>query len=214
MVTAALFSGGKESVYSLLMCRRLGIDVDLLLILHPTLAQPSPHIANIELLRRSAELIGIEWSEVRLKRGEAERSLVRSLEKLGVRCLVAGDIFVEEHRRWYESICSHLYIDLLEPLWGADTSSLLVEYLKAGMRIKVIGIRRGKLPLDFLGTIIGKREVEELIGVHGVMKIDPCGENGEYHTLVLNSPLHEDELEPKRKFLIEKDQMIYEQYEI
>ncbi|MFQ5712287.1 MAG: hypothetical protein ACE5GD_11000, partial [Candidatus Geothermarchaeales archaeon] len=119
---------------------------------------------------------------------DPKKSLIDLLESLCLSGVIAGDIFVEEHRKWLESICDQVGIKCLEPLWDLDTEKLLREEVRIGLRPMIVGVDTGLIDTSWLGKILNQELVEEFISLAKNVGMDPCGEYGEYHTLVLEGP--------------------------
>ena len=187
MKAAALFSGGKDSVLSIHEAIRGGVNVNYLLLLKPTLPVPNPHWVNRHLVEMVAEALGVELVVVELVRGREEESLASALRGLGVDYLVGGDVFVEDHVRWYEEVCSQAGVDLIEPLYGVETEELYHRALDLGVRFHIIAVNR-EVNSDLVGLSIGREDRWWFLDELKSRGIDPIGENGEYHTLVEWAP--------------------------
>ena len=110
------------------------------------------------------------------------KDAMRTLQAAGVEGGVFGDMDLEEHRAWVERVCVEVGLVPLLPLWKADPWALLEEFWAAGFRAIVVAAR---IDPTFLGRSLDRELVAEMTarGAH------PCGENGEYHTLVTDGPL-------------------------
>jgi diphthine-ammonia ligase len=184
MNAAALFSGGKDSLYSLHLIENQGIQVDHLITLLPTLPWPSPHAENMDALKMLAISMGKNLTIVDCREEEA---LVETLRSLDVDALMAGDINVEAHLIAFENICRKAGIELLEPIYGRNTLELFHEIFGLGFKALITGVNLKDLGADWLGFIISKETGNEFLSKIG--DVDPLGENGEFHTLVLECPL-------------------------
>ena len=185
MKAAALFSGGKDSLYAVHLVEKNGIKVDHLITLLPTLPWPSPHAENMEALKILADSMNKPLTIVDCQKDEA---LLKTLKLLNVEALVAGDIAVEEHVTAFNAICKKAGLKLLEPIYGRDTHDLFEEIFNSGYRALITGVNLEKLGEEWLGFVIDKETRGEFLLKIG--KVDPLGENGEFHTLVLECPLY------------------------
>jgi diphthine-ammonia ligase len=185
MKAVGLFSGGKDSLYALYLVERQGVTVDQLLTLIPSLPWPSPHAENMEALKILAESIGKRLTIVDFKR---EGAFVEALKSLEVDALVAGDIFVEAHVLGLQDVCSKVGLELLEPLYRRDTSELFHEIFSLGFKALITGVNLKYLGEEWLGFLISKETSASFLSKIG--SVDPLGENGEFHTLVLECPLY------------------------
>ena len=185
MKAAALFSGGKDSLYAVHLVEKQGVNVDHLISLLPTLPWPSPHAENMESLKMLAESMGKHHIIVDCRQEEA---LVEVLKSLNVDALVAGDIDVEEHVTAFEIICKKAGMKLLEPIYGRNTSELFDEIFGSGFKALITGVNLKYLGEEWLGFVISKETSAEFLSKIG--NVDPLGENGEFHTLVLECQLY------------------------
>jgi len=185
MKAVALFSGGKDSLYALHLVEKQGVKVDNLLTLIPSFPRPSPHAENLEALKILAKSIGKQLTIVDFKRDGA---FVEALKSLEIDALVAGDIFVEAHVEGLKDVCSKVGLELLEPLYKRDTSELFDEIFNLGFKALITGVNIEYLGEEWLGFIISKETSTSFLSKIG--SADPLGENGEFHTLVLECPLY------------------------
>jgi diphthine-ammonia ligase len=185
MKAVALFSGGKDSLYALHLVEKQGVTVDQLLTLIPNLPWPSPHAENMEALKILAGSMDKPLTIVDFKRKGA---FVEALKSLEVDALVAGDIFVEAHVAGLKDVCSKVGLELLEPLYRRDTSELFDEIFSSGFKALITGVNLKYLGAEWLGFIISKETSASFLSKIG--SADPLGENGEFHTLVLECPLY------------------------
>ena len=185
MKAVGLFSGGKDSLYALYLDEKQGVAVDDLITLLPSLPWPSPHAENVDALKVLAESMGKRLTIVDFKR---EGAFIEALESLEVDALVAGDIHVEAHLAGLRDVCSKTGLELLEPIYGRDTSELFHEVFGLGFKALITGVRLSCLGEEWLGFTISKETGAEFLSKIGT--VDPLGENGEFHTLVIECPLY------------------------
>jgi uncharacterized protein (TIGR00290 family) len=125
---------------------------------------------------------------------EYERVFVaalRELEARGVEAGVFGDMDIEEHREWEEKVCEQAGLEAYLPLWkAAAREELLEEFVGLGFEATIIAVNAEKMGREYLG----KRLDRALIGELTSLAIDPCGEAGEYHTVVTDGPIFREEL--------------------
>ncbi len=185
MKAVGLFSGGKDSLYAVHLVEKQGVTVDHLITLLPTLPWPSPHSENIESLKILAESMKKHLTIVDFQKDGAFIDALKSLE---VDALVAGDINVEAHLSGLKDVCSKTGLELLEPIYGRDTSELFHEIFGLGFKALITGVNLEDLGEEWLGFTISKETSSEFLSKIG--NADPLGENGEFHTLVLECPLY------------------------
>jgi uncharacterized protein (TIGR00290 family) len=184
-LAASLFSGGKESIHAISTVENQGVEVKHLIHQIPTFT--SPHAHNIDALITLAKSMNKQLAIVDLHKGEQE--LVNLLKNLNVNALVAGDINVPEHVTWLQKICSQAGTKLLEPLFGKNTSILFKEmFSEPRFKATIIGVNTKYLADEWLGYTISSETAEDFLS--RTRQIDPLGENGEFHTIVVGSPLY------------------------
>jgi diphthine-ammonia ligase len=204
VLAASLFSGGKESVHAISTVESQGVEVKHLLHEIPTF--DSPHAHNIEALETLAKSMNKRFTVVDLRNGE--RELVNSLKNLDVDALVAGDINVPQHITWLKNICSQAGIELLEPLFGKETSILFREmFSQPRFKATIIGVNTKYLTDEWLGFTISIETAEDFLS--RIRHIDPLGENGEFHTIVVESPLYSSAFKIKPLERITEKDMAY-----
>lgn len=186
MKAASLFSGGKDSIYAMYLAEKQGIKVEHLVCLIPSFPSPSPHAENIAALKILAEAMKKNLTIVDFHKGKEE--LVKMLKNLNVDTLVAGDIFLEEHVSWLEKTCGRAGVDLLEPIFGRKTSDLFHEIFNSGFKALIIGVDVRYLGEKWLGFTLSTETANTFLVE--TEDVDPLGENGEYHTLVIECPLY------------------------
>jgi uncharacterized protein (TIGR00290 family) len=119
------------------------------------------------------------------------KEILRRLRSLGVEEMVFGDIYIEEHRQWVERVCREVDIDAVEPLWGSDSYSIVKKALDLGVKALIIRAYDREPLSKYVGRILDADAIEDF-EKNG---IDPAGERGEYHTVVIDAPLYRYRLE-------------------
>jgi uncharacterized protein (TIGR00290 family) len=104
---------------------------------------------------------------------------------LGVTHVIFGDIMFDAHRAWNEKVCAAHGLTAVLPLWNEPTDALLVEFLSTGSRAVIVTARESYLDASWLGRELSLPAMREM----QARGVDACGENGEYHTLVVDSPV-------------------------
>lgn len=115
------------------------------------------------------------------------KSIISELKKQGVNAGIFGDIYLNEHRVWIERICKEMDITPIFPLWKRDTEDILNDLIESGFQTIVIAVKNKSGLTDLLGKHLNYELIDYLKQVDG---IDICGECGEYHTYVVDSPLY------------------------
>lgn len=185
------WSGGKDSCLACYKAMQQGYDVRLLLnFISRESKRGCFHGIEGRLLKFQADLIGIplvqrEVSPDMQKYEEEFKAAVNELRGKDIGSMVFGDIYLLEHESWIERVCGDLNIKALEPLWNNSPDSIIDEFLKAGFKAIIVSCKADIMGEEFLGRYIDKSLVEEL----KKRDICPCGEKGEFHTLVVDGPI-------------------------
>jgi uncharacterized protein (TIGR00290 family) len=149
------------------------------------------HGVREELLERQAKSVGIPLEKVLIPYPcpnavyeEKMRNIMSLWKERGVTHAIFGDLFLEDIRKYREDNLAKLDITPIFPVWGKDTTSLAVEMLKLGFRAVLTCVDPKKLDVKFAGRQFDKALLEELPPT-----VDPCGENGEFHTFAYDGPI-------------------------
>jgi uncharacterized protein (TIGR00290 family) len=183
-----MWSGGKDSALALWRARRAGLRVDWLVnVSDRATGRVRFHATPIGAIARQAEAAGIplvsvptEWESFDASLRDAFAALVRQ----GCRGVVFGDIHLTDVRAWYEDRTRAAGLDHVEPLWGEAPEELLAEFVAIGGRAVITCVETTKLDGSWLGRVIDADFVRDVAATG----IDPCGENGEYHSFAYRGP--------------------------
>jgi len=198
----ALFSGGKESLYAVYKAILEGVKPDMLIHIIYQFPRPSPHTLNIEVVKEIARSIGFPFITFRTTKGKEKQQTIDFLTKLKVKSIVAGDIYIDEHRAYLEEICRKIGAECYEPLWNSIPEKLLMEMMNLNFKVLIVGLDPRKLSEEWLGQVISKENVSDFISYSKIRRFDPCGEHGEYHTIVIDSVLHRWPIKVRQKSLL------------
>ncbi len=187
------WSSGKDCAFALHQVRKEGKFevVGLLTTLNGENDRVAMHGVRKELLQKQMVALDLPAEMVMLPMpcdNKTYRRLVGcaidALQERGVRYVVFGDLFLEDIRRYREEQMEGSGMELLFPLWLKDTGQLSRDMVASGMRAVVTSVDLRALSADFVGRQYDQSFLDDL--PEGV---DPCGENGEFHTLVLDGPM-------------------------
>lgn len=191
MILASSWSGGKDSCLAAYKAIKSGDQVRYLLnFTSKRYKRCCFHGIEADLLNLQAELIGIpliqnEVSDDMEKYETEFKAAVLEMKTKGIEGMVFGDIYLEEHKSWVERVCKDLEIVPIEPLWNNSPSKVAQEFIDLGFKAIVVSCKADILGEDFIGRYLGKDLLQEL----KTRNICPCGENGEFHTLVMDGPI-------------------------
>lgn len=183
------FSGGKDSILALHHMVSAGHEpVGLLVMVRADGERSWVHGMDQPLLEDVADALGIPLLPCRAGgdtyAADMERAL-REAKALGAEACAFGDIDIAEHRAWDEARCAAAGLTPCLPLWGRDRAENVREAVALGYRCVIKCIRNSVLPPSLLGRALSAETLAEMES-YGV---DLCGENGEYHTVVVDGPL-------------------------
>src|SRR4029453_8636061 len=183
------WSGGKDSCLALWRMLAAGARLTCLATMFTEDGQRSrSHGLSREVLEAQAAAIGVPlisaaatWDDYEAKFVE----LLRAASREGAQAAVFGDIDIPRHRKREESVCGRAGLAAVLPLWQEERMKLLEAWWAAGFEARIVVARDGVVDRSYLGRVLDRAVAEEL--AYG--GVDPCGENGEFHTLVTAGPL-------------------------
>lgn len=171
----------------------------------------SMHGVRRTLLQRQAEATGLPLYEVRIPPQcvnpvyEARmREALLSQKENGVHCVAFGDIFLQDLREYRERNLAQVEMKAIFPIWKRDTRELTQEFCAMGFRAIAVCIDSTKLSREFAG-----RELDESFFRDLPAGVDPCGENGEFHTFVYDGPIFSIAIAIERGEVVERDRFYF-----
>ena len=187
------WSGGKDSslaLYHILKDKEYNIS-QLLTTVNAKFNRISMHGVRSELLYAQAESIGIPVNEIRLPEmpsmsayDEVMKLELNKLKEQDITHSLFGDIFLEDLRTYREDKLKEIGLKAHFPLWKRDTKELVHEFIDLGFKTVVVCTKAEVLGSEFTGRIIDKDFLKDL-----PKNVDPCGENGEFHTFAFDGPI-------------------------
>ncbi len=165
------------------------------------------HGLRKELIKSQADHMGLNIIQQKTDIRGYEvnfKEIIHKLKLEGVTAGVFGDIYLKEHRNWIERVCHEMDITPVFPLWHEGTKDLLEEFISQGFKTITVSINISKLSSEWLGRTIDYDFLDE---ISKLKDIDPCAENGEYHTFVYDGPLFKMPLQ-----LIKEDEFKNDKY--
>ena len=191
------WSGGKDSsiaLYEILQNDKYEV-VSLLTTVSEGYERISHHGVRRELLRQQAESIGIPLHELRLPQlnftNEVYETIMRKAMfeyiEQGIHTIVFGDIFLEDLREYRENKLALVGMNAIFPIWKRNTVKLVNEFIDIGFKGRICCIAAKNLSEEFCGRNINKEFLDDLPD-----NVDPCGENGEFHSFVYDGPIFDN----------------------
>lgn len=208
-----VWSGGKDSAMALYEIKksRLYEISALLTTITEDYDRISMHGTRGELLDRQAEALAMRQEKVYITKDSSNEDYEgRMREKLtrykdrGVLSVVFGDIFLEDLRRYREENLSKIGMNAVFPIWKRDTEELARAFVELGFKAVVTCVDTKVLDRSFAGRIFDRDFLSDLPS-----DIDPCGENGEFHTFVYDGPIFKEKVSYKAGETVLRDGRFY-----
>ena len=198
MRVAALFSGGKDSTYAAYVAMQRGWDLTHLLSIFPADRDSMLfHVPNLHVTALVAEAMRRPLVTEEAKEGEDGElaALRRIFHRVDVDGVVVGAIASDYQHERVNRVADESGLRVFAPLWRLDPRYLIREYLAAGFEIVFSSVSAEGLDARWLGRRWDERTVEDLLTLQRSRGIHPCGEGGEFETLVLDAPFFDRRIE-------------------
>jgi uncharacterized protein (TIGR00290 family) len=207
------WSSGKDSAWALHQLRQ-SRDYEiagLLTTVNNAFDRVAMHGTRREILEAQAEAAGLPLWTVPLpwpcSNAEYEAAMSGACERAvaaGIEAIAFGDLFLEDVRRYREDRLAGTGLGPLFPLWGINTGELARTMLRSGVRARIVCIDPRKLPKEFAG-----RDLDESLLEQFSPEIDPCAENGEFHTCAYAGPMFRKPIAIERGEVVERDGFVF-----
>ena len=207
------WSSGKDSAWSLHTLRRESVYdiVGLLTTVNQAFDRAAMHGTRTSIVRAQAAAAGLPLLEVPLpwpcSNAEYEAAMEGACAAAvaqGVEVMAFGDLYLEDVRRYREERLAGTGITPVFPLWGRETRALVHEMLDGGLRARITCVDPRRLPASLAGRELDKALLAELPA-----GIDPCAENGEFHTCAYAGPMFTAPLTLTAGEVVERDGFVF-----
>ncbi|MCW0505413.1 adenine nucleotide alpha hydrolase [Aeromonas piscicola] len=187
------WSSGKDSAWALHTLRQdPAIEVvGLFTTLNQTFERVAMHGVRKQLLMQQAECVGLPLTSIDLPWPCTNEDYARIMTDFiagvvaeGIHHMAFGDLFLEDVRAYREKQLMGTGIEPLFPLWGSDTAELAQQMMAAGLKARISSLDPKKLDAS-----LGGHEFDPVLLAALSAEVDPCGENGEFHTLAWDGPM-------------------------
>lgn len=207
------WSSGKDAAWALHRARSTGAYdiIGALTTITENFDRVSMHGVRREVLAAQLEAAGLPLWPVPIPFPCAndlyERRMAQALQAArgqGITKIIFGDLFLEDIRAYREEKLRGTGIDAVFPLWGMPTGELAREMIASGLEARVVTLDPKKVPRELAGRLFD----ENLLGSlpEGV---DPCGENGEFHTCVIGGPMFQKNIDVMAGEVVERDGFVF-----
>ena len=207
------WSSGKDSAWALHVLRNdPQVEVvGLLSTVNTAYGRVAMHSTRLELLRAQAQAVGLPLHIVPLPwpcsnevYEAAMRKAIEDALEHGVTHIAFGDLFLEDVRAYRVKQLEGSGLEPLFPIWHEPTGPLARRMIDAGLQAFITCIDPKKLPRSFAGRRFDHALLDEL-----PQGVDPCGENGEFHTCVLAGPMFREPLHAAVGETVERDGFVF-----
>jgi uncharacterized protein (TIGR00290 family) len=207
------WSSGKDSAWTLHVLRQQSeVEVaGLLTTVNTHFQRVAMHGTRHALLKAQAEAARLPLWEVSLPwpcsnevYEQAMSAACASAVQQGISAIAFGDLFLEDVRRYREDRLRGTGLEPMFPLWGHNTCELISEMLGGGLRARIVCTDPSKLGGDFIGRDLDYDLLSRLPDT-----VDPCGENGEFHTFAYAGPMFDQPIPIKAGEVVSRDGFLY-----
>jgi len=198
MKLAALFSGGKDSTYSIYKARQMGHDVKCLITLFPK--SPNSHLLHfpsIKLTELQSETMNIPHLVTELETDETNQEmnalgilLKKAKQDFQIDGLVHGGISSEFQKKRFENICKENNLNILTPLWKTNPKEYMNELIDSGFKFILTSVSSDGLDERWLGKIISADDILQLDKLSNKHGFNLSFEGGEAESFVVDCPLY------------------------
>ncbi|ATP41630.1 adenosine nucleotide hydrolase [Solibacillus sp. R5-41] len=185
----ASWSGGKDSALAYYRALQLGmIPKKVLTMFEDEVEISKSHALPLNVVQAQVNRLGVPLFIKHASWNTYEVQFIDAMDTFraeGITHGVFGDIDLEDHLNWVQTTCAKSDIVAVHPLWNMPRRSVVEELLEAGFESWIIVVNTTMMPASYVGKRLTKELMEEL----EVAGIDSCGENGEFHTIVVDGPI-------------------------
>lgn len=189
------YSGGKDCILAMYRKIQQGhTPVALLTTIKKSEEESWSHGLNYDLLERVSKSLNLPiiCAECDIQEYESKfEEKLKEAKKLGATTIVYGDIDVEHHKQWGIDRAQNSGLNYDFPLWQENREKLVNEFIESGFKAVIKKVNLNYMDKHFLGEILDKDIVREI----KLTGCDVCGENGEYHTFVIDGPIFKDKID-------------------
>jgi len=210
---ALSWSSGKDSAWSLYLLRRDSSVqvVSLITTINEAFDRVAMHAVRRQLLEQQAEAAGLPLWAVPLpwpcSNDQYEtrmREVCARAVAEGVEAIAFGDLFLADIRAYRERQLAGSGLDPMFPVWQLPTAELARDMIAAGLRAKITCVDPKRLSPDFAGREFDAKFLADL-----PREVDPCGENGEFHSFVYDGPMFRHPIHVQTGEIVERDGFVF-----
>jgi uncharacterized protein (TIGR00290 family) len=207
------WSSGKDSAWSLhLLSQQKDVHVaGLLTTFNRAADRVAMHAVRRTLVEQQAQRIGaplwaidLPWPCSNAEYEEIMRDVLRRAVEQGIAAIAFGDLFLQDIRDYRERQMAGTGLEALFPVWGLPTHQLARDMIAAGVKAKLTCVDPAKLDRSYAGRDFDLALLESL-----PREVDPCGENGEFHTFVHAAPVFDRPIDVALGEIVDRDAFVF-----
>lgn len=207
------WSSGKDSAWALHVLQKdPHIDiVGLFTTVNQAFGRIAMHGVRLELLQMQAQSVGLPLHIIHLphpcsneKYVEAMSAFIEEMAKTGIESMAFGDLHLKDVRQYRENQLKDSRITPIFPIWGIPSEQLSMDMVKSDLRAIVTCVDPRQLPVEYVGREFNESFLEDI-----PKSVDPCGENGEFHTFVFDGPMFQKPIRISPGEIVSRDGFIF-----
>ena len=188
----AAISGGKDSIFAAYQAIQQGYElVSVVNTISKEYRRVRFHGLEAQIIALQAEAMGVPLFQIETTPQKYTEEFVDNLKRAVARekeiaGIVFGDIFLEDCLQWAKEVSEEVGAKVIEPHWGRDSKELLADFIASGFEAVIVSTQADLLGEEWIGRKIDQSFFND---ISKSSQLDPCGENGEYHSVVLDGLL-------------------------
>ena len=205
----ASWSGGKDSAMAYYRAVQSGMTPKRLLTMFQEDEEVSKsHALPLNVVQAQAKRLGVPLMIRGAGWDDYEAKFIDAMDECrddGITHGVFGDIDLQGHLEWVQKTCAKSDIVPIHPLWQEPRRSILEELLAVGFEAVIVVVNTNMMPAKYIGRTFTRQLMDEL----EALGIDSCGENGEFHTVVIDGPIFSCRVPVKFGEVLENDGYVF-----
>ncbi len=205
MKVGILFSGGKDSTYAAYIAKKQGHELTCLITMMPESSESYLfHYPNIAWTDLQSKALGVPLVKTKLKTvGESEvhelaNAIKKAKEKHFFEGIVTGGLASRYQKDRIEKVCNDAGLKALSPSWMMDPEEYMLNIIKSGFKVMIVGVAAEGFDINWLGRIINEEMIDELKKLNRRFEININFEGGEAETYTLDSPIFKKRIEVEK----------------
>lgn len=211
--TLLSWSSGKDSSWTLhVLQQRDDLEVvSLFCTINRKFERAAMHAVRVELIKRQAASAGLPVQFIELPHPctDAEYRIIMGefidqVSRQGIEYIAFGDLYLEDIRSYRENNLADTGITPIFPIWGMETTALSRKMVNSGLRAVITCVDPNKLDPEFIGREYDQAFLEQLPDT-----VDPCGENGEFHSFAFAGPMFKEPVDIRPGETVARDGFVF-----